>query len=57
MLISISKQSGESVQSDLKKRRKATVGRICRKGRFQAWSEWLTHDESGESTELMGEVY
>ena len=31
---STSKQSGESVESVLKKKRKATVGRICRKGRF-----------------------
>jgi len=30
----ISKQSGESVESVLEKKRKATVGRICRKGRF-----------------------
>jgi len=29
-----SKQSGESVESVLEKKRKATVGRICRKGRF-----------------------
>jgi len=34
MLRSISKQFGESVESVLKKKRKATVGRICRKGRF-----------------------
>jgi len=34
MLISIGKQSGESVESVLKKKKKATVGRICRKGRF-----------------------
>jgi len=34
MLMSISKQSRESVESVLKKKRKATVGRICRKGRF-----------------------
>ena len=31
MLRSIGKQSGESVVSVLKKKRKATVGRICRK--------------------------
>ena len=31
MLRSIGKQSGESVESVLKKKRKATVGRICRK--------------------------
>jgi len=34
MLISIGKQSEESVESVLKKKRKATEGRICRKGRF-----------------------
>jgi len=31
----IGKQSGESVESVLKKKKKATVGRICRKGRFK----------------------
>jgi len=34
MLTDIGKQSGESMESVLKKKRKATVGRICRKGRF-----------------------
>jgi len=34
MLRSIGKQSGESMESILKKKRKATVGKICRKGRF-----------------------
>jgi len=34
MLISIGKQSGESVESVLKKKRKAAVGMICKKGRF-----------------------
>ena len=34
MLRNISKLSGESVESVLKKKRKATVGRIFRKGRF-----------------------
>jgi len=34
MLRSIGKQSGKSVESVLKKKKKATVGRICRKGRF-----------------------
>jgi len=34
MLSSIGKQSGESVPSVLKKKRKATVGRIFNKGRF-----------------------
>jgi len=31
MLRSIDKQSGESLESVLKKKRNATVGRICRK--------------------------
>ena len=39
MLRSTGKQSGESVESVLKKKRKTTVGRICRKGRFKAWNE------------------
>jgi len=39
MLRSIGKQSREYVESVWKKRRKAVVGRICRKGRFQAWNE------------------
>ena len=34
MLKSIGKQSGESVESVLQKKTKATVGKICRKGRF-----------------------
>jgi len=34
MLRSIGKQSGESVESVPKKKRKATARRICRKGRF-----------------------
>ena len=39
ILRSISKQYGEPVESVRKKKRKATVGRICRKGRSQAWKE------------------
>jgi len=35
MLRSIGKQSGESVESVLEKKREATIGRICRKGRFK----------------------
>jgi len=35
MLGSIGKQSGESMESVLKKKRKATAGRICRKGMFK----------------------
>jgi len=34
MLRSTGKQSGESVESVPKKKREATVGRICRKGRI-----------------------
>jgi len=34
MLRSVGKQSGESVESVLEKKRKATVGRICGKERF-----------------------
>jgi len=34
MLRSIGKQSGESVESVLKKKRKATVGKSCRIGKF-----------------------
>jgi len=41
MLRSIGKQSGESVESVLKKKRKAAVGRIYRKGRFKlGMREW-----------------
>jgi len=39
LLTSMGKQSGESVELVLKKKRKATVGRICRKERFYAWDE------------------
>ena len=41
---SIGKQSGESAESVLKKKRNATVGRICRKGRFQARNERVRGD-------------
>jgi len=40
MLRSIGKQSGESVESVWKKKRKATVGRICRKGGVMDGREW-----------------
>ena len=43
-LRSIGKQSGESVESVLKKKRKATVERIWRKGRFNAWNERVRGD-------------
>jgi len=46
MLRNIDKQSAESVESVLKKKRKATVGRICRKGlMFKAWNERVRGDE------------
>jgi len=45
MLRSIGKQSGTSVESVLWKKRKATVGRTRRKGRFQAWNERVRGDE------------
>jgi len=35
MLRSIGKQFGKSVKSLLEKKRKATMGRICRKERFK----------------------
>ena len=58
MLRSISKRFGKSVESW--KRKKATVGKICRKGSFKQrleWkSEWVMDDESGESMEPMEEV-
>ena len=56
---SIGKQSGESVESVRKKKRLATVGRICRKGKFLSleWkSEGVMDDESGKLMELMEEV-
>jgi len=44
MLRSIGKQTGESAESVLKKKRKATVGRLCRIGRSsQAFSSSSTH--------------
>jgi len=51
MLRSIGKQSGVSVESVMKKK-KATVGRICRKGNVLSleWkSEEVIDNESGES--------
>jgi len=39
MLRSIGKQSGESVESVLKKKKKSAVGRMCRTGRFKARNE------------------
>jgi len=39
MLRDIGKQSVESLESVPKKKRKATVGKICRKGKLKAWNE------------------
>jgi len=39
MLRSTGKQSGESLESVLEKKKKATVGMICRKWRFSTWNE------------------
>jgi len=39
MVKRIGKQSGESVESVLEKKMKATVGKICRTGRFLVWNE------------------
>jgi len=39
MLRNIGKKSGEFVESVPKKKRKATMGKICRKGRFEASNE------------------
>ena len=44
MLISIGKQSGESVKSVLKKKRKGYGGKDLRKGRFKAWNEGVRGD-------------
>ena len=59
MLRSIGKQSGESEESVLKKKRKATVGRICRKTedlRTEWKSDGVMDDESSESMKPMEEV-
>jgi len=57
MFISIGRQSGESVESVIKKE-KSTVRRIYRKkGLSLEWkSEGVTDDESGESIEPIGEM-
>jgi len=39
MLRSIGKQSGESVESVLKKKMKGCGGKDLQKGRFEAWNE------------------
>jgi len=52
MLKSVGKQSGKSVQPVQKKKRKATVGRTCKKkeGFKSGIKEWgVRDDENGES--------
>jgi len=44
MFRSVGKQSGESVEAVLWKKRKATMERICRTGRFLVWNERLRDD-------------
>ena len=44
MLVSIDKQSDESLESVLKKKRKATVKRICTKERFSVWNDRMRGD-------------
>jgi len=44
MFRSVGKQSGKSVEAVLWKKRKATVERICRTGRFLVWNERLRDD-------------
>jgi len=58
VLRSIVKQSVGSIKSALKKKKKAMIGRICRKGRFKPVVKecGVMDDESGELMELMEEV-
>jgi len=44
MLRSLGELPAESVESVLKKKRKATAGRICRKAGVQAWNERVRGD-------------
>jgi len=44
MLRSICKQSGKSVESVLKKKKKAVIRGICGKGRYYAWNERVRGD-------------
>ena len=58
---SIGKQSGESVESVRKKKKKASMGRICRKEGCKPGSGMkqlgVMDDESGESLEPTEEVH
>ena len=55
MLSVNNKQSGESVESVLKKKRKAAVGKKLQIRKVSSL-EWKGDDESGESMEPMEEV-
>jgi len=64
MLRSIRKQSREFAESVVKKKRQATVGRICRKGRFKPgmkewrgdgwWEWWVDGTNGGSATRRTG---
>jgi len=61
MLRSIGKQSGESVESALRKKKRLRWERFAKKGQMKVLSlEWkseeVINDKSGESMELMEEV-
>jgi len=59
MLRSVGKQSGESVESARKKKRKTTVERVCRKRKvvsLDGKSKGVMDDESDDSMEPMEEV-
>ena len=54
MLRSIGKQSNESVESVLKKKRKAMVGRIW--GGYGWWEWWVDGTDGGSTTQSIGWV-
>ena len=61
MLRSIGKQSGESVESVLEKKRKSTVERICRKWMKEWkgngwWEWWVDATDGGSATQRTGWV-
>ena len=42
-MLRIGKQSGKSMES-VPKKKKGKVGKVCRKGKFQAWNERVKGD-------------
>jgi len=59
MLIIVGKQSGKLVESVQKKKRKATVGRICEKRKvfsLESKTDAVMDDENGELMEPIEEV-